>query len=407
MIGREIFDSRGYPTLECELVLQGGLRVLASVPSGRSKSSFESLELRDEKRLLGHGVNKAIEKLENDIAPLILGNEPDLIGTDLNLIELDGTENRANLGANTMLAASIAVCRAQALSVGFELYDFIAYLCDYNTVSIPFPMFNMINGGAHADTNFPIQEILLIPTSQQTFRAALESTIILSFYMKELLKERGFPLIVGDEGGFVADFKSAEDALDLVVQAANKTNEKFIIGLDVAANQLYDHKNQTYRWFGKQVSRNELIDIYDKLSDAYPISSIEDGLIETDVSGWRELMKRLGEKIQIIGDDIFSTKTHLIAESVRDKYANGAVIKPNQVGTVTEALQAAKFCKEHEIQVVASHRSGETNDPFIADFAIGVSASYLKAGGCNRGERLAKYNHLLRVEDALLLSLLE
>lgn len=406
VIGREIFDSRGFPTLECELALEGGLHVISSVPSGISKSSFEAVELRDKKRLCGLGVSSAIEKLETEIAPLLLGKEPDLIGTDLNLLELDGTDTKTKLGANTMLATSIAVCRAQALSTGFELYDFIAYVCDYNTVSIPFPMFNILNGGVHADTSFPIQELLVIPIGKKTFREALEATIVLSLELKAILNKKNVPVVIGQEGGFVVDFSDVKEAFGLILQAIKKVKEKFVLAIDVAATQLYNPSTKKYRWFKKELTASELINIYEHLVDTYPLCSIEDGLAETDWEGWKELTERLGSKIQIVGDDIFATQAHRVAEAFSNGIANAAVIKPNQVGTVTEALQAVKFCKENNIQVIASHRSGETNDPFIADLAVGVSASYLKAGGCNRGERLAKYNHLLRVEDSLLLSLL-
>jgi enolase len=407
VIGREIFDSRGYPTIECELILHGGFRVCASIPSGLSKSQYAAINVRDEKRFFGYGVSGAIETLEREIAPLLLGKEPDVIGTDLLLIDLDGTEHKSRLGANTMLAASIAVCKAQALATGFEIYDFIAYLCEYNTVSVPFPMFNIINGGLHADTSFPLQELLVLPMGKQTFREALEATILLSFEMRRLLKENGMPIIIGDEGGFVGDFTSIEQALDFVMEAINKTENQFVFGLDVAATQLYNSENNTYHMFGKKLASGELINFYEKLVTNYPIASLEDGLADSDWKGWQELTQRLGSKIQIVGDDIFATRAERIAQAVNDKIATATVIKPNQVGTVTETLQAVKFCKEHDIGVIASHRSGETNDPFIADLAVGVSASYIKAGGCARGERLAKYNHLLRIEDSLLLSLLD
>lgn len=406
VIGREIFDSRGNPTIECELVLEGEFHILDSVPAGISTSRFESEEVRDKARFFGMGVHAAIELLENKIAPLLVGKEPDLIGIDLAMLELDGSPTKSILGANTMLSVSMAVCRAQALSTGFELHDFIAYVCDYNTVSIPFPMFNIFQGGVHTHINFPIQELLAIPVGKKTFREALEVAIILTHTIQKLLIKKKKPIIIGGEGGFVVDFSDEREAFDILIEAIESIGESFALAIDVAASHIYNHHTQTYRWFSQELSRDELLTKYEELIDSYPICSIEDGLAESDWDGWKDFMNRLGDRILIVGDDLIATHTELIAEAVTDGIISGSIIKPNQVGTVTETLQAIKFCKENNIQIIASHRSGETNDSFIADLAVGVSASYIKAGGCHGGERFAKYNHLLRIEDSLFLSLM-
>ena len=407
VIGREIYDSRGHPTLECELVLDEGLHVIASVPSGMSKGPYAAAELRDKKRLMGLGVNKAIESLEDNIAPILIGHKPSVVELDLAMIEADGTENKSHLGANAMLAASIAVCRAQAAIDGVPLYDLIAYLCNYNSVSIPFPMFNVINGGAHSDSTLPIQELMIIPVDQRTFRSAIEESITTFHAIEKLLQKKGKQVGIGDEGGFSADFKAEYEALDVLSEALEQSQGKFVIALDLAANQLYDSKTKKYQWYKKKLSRDELIARYVDLVDKYPILSIEDGIDAADWDGWSLLMNTLGDTVQIVGDDLFATNVQRVALGVEDGLANAVVIKPNQVGTVTEALQAVKFAKDNGWNVIASHRSGETNDSFIVDLAVGISADYIKAGGCCRGERLSKYNQLLRIEDTLQRSLLE
>lgn len=411
VIGREIYDSRGLPTIECDLVLDNEVVVTASVPSGTSKGSFEAVELRDGgTRLLGQGVLKAIENLETIIAPALVGKEPDIVGMDLKMIEMDGTENKSNLGANAMLAASMAVCRAQALMNEMELYEFIAMVCDFEAVTLPFPMFNMINGGAHANNDLRIQEFMVIPIGAQSFRGSIEAGVTIYQHVKELLNEQGMSTGVGYEGGFVPHLDDDQEALDLLMEAVERSgidSGDVVFALDVAASQFYNKTKKMYDWKGQWVSSTDLIEVYKELAEHYPIYSIEDGLADTDLQGWKQLMDTLGEKVQLIGDDLFATHSERIVMGIENNLAHGAIIKPNQVGTVTETLQAVKLCKANDVAIIISHRSGETEDAFIADLAVGVSSGQIKAGGCSRGERMAKYNHLLRIEDGLTRNLLD
>lgn len=410
IIGREIYDSRGMPTLECELFLEEGYSVTSSVPSGTSKGQFEAKELRDAKRLGGHGVAVAIENLENIIAPALIGQEPEAITMDLHMIELDGTTDKSKLGANTILAASMCVFRAQSLIAGVEPYELAGHLCDFNSVSLPFPMFNVLNGGVHADNGLMIQEIMVIPVGAQSFRDSMEGGFVVNQELKQVLKEKKRSTLVGDEGGFAPVCTDEEEALDIMMlaieRAQQKTGLRYVLALDVAASQFYDYEKQTYRWHEQTKTTQELIDWYEKLANTYPLYSIEDGLADTDFDGWKELTRRLGEKILIIGDDLFATNQHRIVQGIEQGLATGVVIKPNQVGTVTETLQAIKLCKAYDLQAIVSHRSGETNDTFIVDLVVGCSVPYIKAGGFSRGERMAKYNQLMRIEDFLMFSLL-
>lgn len=412
VIGREIFDSRGIPTIECDLVFENDMYVSASVPSGKSKGHYEAVELRDGgTRLMGMGVSKAIENLETIIAPLIIGKEPDLVGTDLKMIELDGTENKSVLGANAMLAASMAVCRAQAIINEMELYEFIAYLCDFESVALPLPLFNIINGGMHANNQLAIQEFMIAPIGAPNFRASMEAAVQVYAALKQLLLEQGKSTAVGDEGGFACDFSDETEALDFIMEAieiAGSTNDiQMAIALDCAATEFYDSKSNVYLWKGQSIDASGLIDIYNQFIHAYPIFSIEDGLADTDIKGWQQLMTRFGDKLQIVGDDLFATNPERIVEGIEQNLATAAIIKPNQIGTITETLQAIKLCKNNEMNCIVSHRSGETDDTFIVDLAVGSSASQIKAGAPARGERTAKYNQLLRTEDTLAMMLME
>lgn len=412
IVAREIFDSRGMPTVECDMMLEEGIFVTASVPSGASKSDEEAMELRDGgKRLMGMGVTHAVDKIERVIAPHLIGVEPDLVSMDVLMLELDGTKNKAKLGANAILAVSMAVLKAQAASESLETHEMIAHICGFDSIALPLPMFNMIEGGAHAHNKLQIQEFLAIPVDVPSFRAAMESAIVLRHELEALLIKNDKLIAVGDEGGFAGDFKNDAEALDYLVDAMElvqkKTKGTFVLAVDVAASQFYDAKKKKYDFGGKAMSSDQMITYYEKLAKKYPLYSIEDGLSEHDWTGWKDMTESLMSKVQLVGDDIFATNPELIWKGIEQGVATAAIIKPNQIGTVTEALQAIKLCKEHDMNVIVSHRSGETNDPFIADLAVGVSAGHLKAGGLSRGERIAKYNHLLRIEDELVSSMLD
>ncbi len=404
---REIFNSRGMPTIACDITLENGARVCASVPTGTSRGEKEAVELRDGGvRLMGQGVLKAINVMETVIAPAIIGQEPNLIRMDELMRELDGTENKSKLGANTILAASIAICKAQAVVEQCEPYELIAGLCQYDMVSLPFPMFNVINGGLHASNDLQVQEFMIMPVGITTFHTAMEIGITFFHTLKKVLIQNGLSTAVGDEGGFAPDFQHENQALDCLMEAIEDVQGEhdatLMIALDVAASHFYNKKAEAYNWQGKLISADDLIAWYGQLVDQYPIYAIEDGLSEHDWSSWQKLMQSLGSRIQIVGDDIFVTDVDRIYDGIHDQVANAVLIKPNQVGTVTETLQAIKLVKEYNKNVIISHRSGETNDFFIADVAVGTSAGQIKAGGLSRGERLSKYNRLLQIEDQLL-----
>lgn len=412
IIAREIFDSRGMPTVECDMILEEGLTVTSSVPSGASKSSEEAIELRDGgKRLMGMGVSHAVDKIERVIAPHLIGREPDLVTMDVLMLELDGTENKAKLGANSILAVSMAILKAQAASESLEDYEMIAHICGFESIALPLPMFNMINGGVHAHNTLRFQEFLAVPIDMPSFRCAMESAVVLRHELEALLIKNDKLIAVGDEGGFAGDFKNDSEALDFLVDAIElaqkKTKGSFVLAIDVAASQFYDAKKKKYDFGGKAMSSDQMIAYYEKLAKKYSLYSIEDGLSEHDWDGWKNMTEALISKVQLVGDDIFATNPQLIWKGIEQGVATAAIIKPNQIGTITETLQAIKLCKEHDMNVVVSHRSGETNDPFIADLAVGTSSGHIKAGGLSRGERMAKYNHLLRIEDELALSLLD
>lgn len=411
IIGREIYDARGWPTVECEVMLEDGSFVTASVPTGISRGSREACDLRDGgQRLMGRGVQKAIENIENTIAPVLVGQEPDVISMDLTMLELDGTRDKSRLGGNAVLAVSIAVLRAQASLESIEPYELIAYLCDYNSVTLPFALFNMISGGAHANSNLQIQEIMAMPVGPQSFRECMEAAVTLHYTVGQLLAKDERMHGIGFEGAYISSFEDEREALDLLMSAIEKaekiTGSKFLIALDMAASQFYNRKTNVYEWHGNKMDSEDLIEYYEKLSKTYPLFSIEDGMSEFDFNGWAALTATLGENIQIIGDDLLVSNPETIAGAIEQGLVTGAIVKPNQVGTVTETLQAVKLCREHGLTAMVSHRSCETNDTFIVDLVVGTSAGYIKAGGPSRGEHVAKYNELLRIEDVLMFTLL-
>lgn len=410
IVGREIFDSRGLPTVSCEVVLDDGTLVEASVPSGASKGFCEAFELRDGgKRLHGLGVSKAIQNIDSLLAPQLVGKEPDLIEMDALMCSLDGTPEKTNLGANAILAVSMALARAQAVVEEMELFELLASLHGADSVSLPFPMLNVINGGAHANNGFPLQELLLVPVGAQNFRTSLECALTVFQELKhELLRQKKL-VGIGDEGGYVSDFSSVEEAFDIVVTVLQKTGleDLFVLAMDVAADQLYNQNTQDYRWVGTQKkSTQELVAWYQKMVKTYPIFSIEDGFAQRDKEGWEALSSSLSSTVQIVGDDIFCTRIENIYEAVQNETANAAIIKLNQIGTVSETLQTIAYCQKNGINPIISHRSGETNDSFIADLAVATSSGQIKAGGGCRGERMAKYNRLLFIEDMLTLGIL-
>lgn len=408
LIGREIYDSRAMPTIECDLVLEDDTILCASVPNGASCGTYEAHVLHDEgQRFQGKSVERAVDVIEKKIAPLLIGQLPELVGMDAQLLELDGTHDKSNLGANTMLAVSMAVCRAQAWIEDLEPYELMACLSDFETISIPMPLFNVVNGGVHGSKGLAVQEYLMVPVGAPDFRTALEAGIIFAQAVRSLLQKKGQLVGYGDEGGASAVFADDDEAVDLLMEVIENTTDQLdgitpMIAIDAAAGMWYDVNTSRYHWRGKRVDIEDLISWYEQLAARCPLYSIEDGAHYDDWRGWQLLHGRLGMKVNLIGDDIFATQANRVWLAKEHGLKLGTVLKPNQVGTVTEALQTAKLCKDLDLITVASHRSGETNDDFIAEFAAGISATHIKAGAPFHGERLAKYLRLLTIEDTLL-----
>jgi enolase len=405
---REIFDSRGHPTIECELVLDDTISVLASVPSGASRGAHEAHEKRDGgDRLEGLGVEAAIKVIETIIAPEVVGKEPNVFQVDAQMLQLDGTEHKEHLGANSILAVSIATLKAQALCEELEVYELIAHCVEAEGVALPYPMVNVINGGAHADNNLQMQEFMVVPLAAPNYHDGFLMTVEIFYYLRHIIKQQEKQFVLGDEGGLGCMFEDDQEALDTICQAIEMAglNGHVKIALDVAASELYDPNTKTYQWEDNICSADDMIQYYQKLVEAYPIYSLEDPLDQDDWQNWVKLMETVGQTVQIVGDDLFATNVERIAYGIQMQVAHAAVIKPNQIGTITETLQALQLCKEYGLNTVVSHRSGETEDTFIADLAVGASAGQFKGGGPTR-ERVAKYNRLLRIEDNLLRSLL-
>lgn len=401
----EVIDSRGNPTVECEVVLENGIRAHAMVPSGASTGEREALELRDnEKRFHGKGVQKAVSNINNIIAKHLIGKDVSKQeDIDNIMLKLDGTEFKTNLGANAILAVSLAVARANAESKHKPLYKTLG-----KGTTLPMPMMNVINGGAHADSNVDFQEYMIVPVGAKTFAEAMQFASETFVELKKIIKSLGYSTGVGDEGGFAPDFKDNEQPLQIIVQAITnagyRPKQDIAIALDVAASEFYNKDTKLYELNKSKAgkfSTDEMIAWYTQLIDKYPIISIEDPLSENDWKGWAKITKKLGKKIQLVGDDVFVTNPKILKEGIEKGVANAILIKLNQIGTLTETLQTIKLAKDNGYNTIISHRSGETEDTFIADLAVAVDAGQIKAGSISRTDRVAKYNQLIRIERDL------
>ncbi|OGW40966.1 MAG: phosphopyruvate hydratase [Nitrospirae bacterium RBG_13_39_12] len=402
IIAREIIDSRGNPTIEVDVFLDSGVMGRASIASGSSTGKKEALELRDGgNRFNGKGVQNAIKNVHKEIAPKLIGlNSENQAHIDNFLIELDGTENKSRLGANAILGVSMALCKATAIETGIPLYRYIGG-CNAN--QLPVPMMNILNGGAHADNNLAIQEFMLVPAGLNNFANALRAGVEVFHTLKGILKKKGFNTSVGDEGGFAPNLPSNKEAITLILQAIELSgyvpNKDIYIALDVAASEFYE--NGLYVFEGKKVTSDDMISYYEELISDFRLISIEDGLSENDWNGWKIMTGRLGKKTQLVGDDIFVTNTKIIKKGIEERIANSVLIKLNQIGTLTETLDAIDISKKAGYTAIISHRSGETEDTAIADLSVAYNTGFIKTGSLARGERIAKYNRLLRIEEEL------
>ncbi|KYP80417.1 phosphopyruvate hydratase [Ferroacidibacillus organovorans] len=402
---REVLDSRGNPTVEVEVLLESGERGRAIVPSGASTGAHEAVELRDgdATRYLGKGVAQAVANVEEVIAPEIAGMDAtDQIGVDRMLIELDGTENKGKLGANAILGVSLAVARAAATALELPLYS---YLGGVNAKTLPVPMMNILNGGKHADNTVDIQEFMVMPIGAPTFKEGLRMGAEIFHHLKNVLRKKGLATSVGDEGGFAPNLASSEEALQVILEAITaagyRPGDDVRLALDVASTEMF--KDGVYHFEGEGVTRNtdEMIRYYEHLVNNYPIQSIEDGLSEDDWNGFAALTKHLGQRVQLVGDDLFVTNTKRLARGIEQRIANSILVKVNQIGTLTETLDAIEMAKRAGYTAIISHRSGESEDSTIADIAVATNAGQIKTGAPSRTDRVAKYNQLLRIEDAL------
>ncbi|MDP3702478.1 MAG: phosphopyruvate hydratase [Hylemonella sp.] len=405
IVGREVLDSRGNPTVECDVLLESGTMGRAAVPSGASTGSREAIELRDgdKSRYLGKGVLKAVEHINTEISESVLGlDASEQAFLDKTLIDLDGTENKSRLGANAMLAVSMAVARAAAEEAGLPLYR---YFGGMNAVQMPVPMMNVINGGAHANNNLDLQEFMILPIGAPNFREALRYGAEVFHALKSILHDKGMPTSVGDEGGFAPSVANHEAAILLILEAIDKAGytagEQIALGLDCAASEFYKDGKYHLEGEGLALSATEWTDMLATWCDKYPIISIEDGMAEGDWDGWKILTDRLGKKVQIVGDDLFVTNTKILKEGIDKGIANSILIKINQIGTLSETFAAIEMAKRAGYTAVISHRSGETEDSTIADIAVGTNAGQIKTGSLSRSDRMAKYNQLLRIEEDL------
>ena len=407
--GREILDSRGNPTVEVDVYLEDGTIGRACVPSGASTGENEALELRDkdDKRYSGKGVEKAVENINTHISEELIGlsalNQREI---DSLMLELDGTENKAKLGANAILGVSLAVSRAAASFLGQPLYR---YLGGVNAHMLPVPMANIINGGAHADNNVDFQEFMIMPISAESFKEALRMMTEVFHSLKTILKNKGYSTAVGDEGGFAPNLKSNEEAIQVIIEAIEKAKykpgEDFYLAMDVASSELYNKEKNKYilkKSTKEELTADQMISLYADLVSKYPILSIEDGMAENDWDGWKKLTKAMETKnVQLVGDDLFVTNTALLQKGIEEETANSILIKVNQIGTLTETLEAIELAKLYGYTAVISHRSGETEDTTIADISVAMNAGQIKTGSLSRTDRIAKYNQLLRIEEEL------
>ena len=408
VLGREILDSRGNPTVEVEVYLEDGTVGRAAVPSGASTGIYEACELRDgdKSRYLGKGVLTAVKNVNTEIAECLVGmNVLDQTAIDKALIELDGTPNKTKLGANAILGASLACAKAAAESLGTSLYNYIG---GANAKVLPVPMMNILNGGAHATNNVEIQEFMIMPVGACCFREALRMCAEVFHQLKKTLKENGTPAAgVGDEGGYAPNLKKDEDALKVIVQAIEeagyKPGEDFKIAIDAASSEWWDEEQKLYIQpkSGKKLTQQQLVNMWKKFADNYPIISLEDGMAETDWEGWAMLTKAIGDRVQLVGDDLFVTNVERLATGIEKKVGNAILIKVNQIGTLTETLDAIQMANRAGYTAIVSHRSGETEDATIADIAVAVNAGQIKTGAPSRTDRVAKYNQLLRIEEEL------
>ena len=405
IVGREILDSRGNPTVECDVLLESGVMGRAAVPSGASTGSREAVELRDgdKSRYLGKGVLKAVEHINTEIAEAVLGlDASEQAFLDRTLIDLDGTDNKSRLGANALLAVSMAVARAAAEESGLPLYR---YFGGMGGMQLPVPMMNVINGGAHANNSLDIQEFMIIPVGAPTFREAVRYGAEVFHALKKILHDRGISTAVGDEGGFAPSVDSHEAAIQLILEAIDKAGfvagEQIALGLDCAASEFYKDGKYVIAGEGLTLSAEEWTSMLANWVEKYPIISIEDGMAEGDWDGWKHLTERLGKNVQLVGDDLYVTNTKIFKEGIDKNIANSILIKINQIGTLTETFAAIEMAKRAGYTAVISHRSGETEDSTIADIAVGTNAGQIKTGSLSRSDRTAKYNQLLRIEEDL------
>ena len=405
IVGREILDSRGNPTVECDVLLESGVMGRAAVPSGASTGSREAIELRDgdPNRYGGKGVLTAVENINHDITQAVIGlDASEQAFLDHTMIELDRTDNKARIGANAILAVSMAVARAAAEEAGLPLYR---YFGGMGRMQMPVPMMNVINGGAHANNNLDLQELMIIPVGAPTFREAVRYGAEVFHALKKIMSDKGMSIAVGDEGGFAPNVPGHEAAIQMILDAIDKAGftagEQIMLGLDCAASEFYRDGKYHLKGEGLELDAAQWTDMLSTWADKYPIISIEDGMAEGDWDGWKHLTDRMGKKVQLVGDDLFVTNTKILQEGIDKGVANSILIKINQIGTLTETFDAIEMAKRAGYTSVISHRSGETEDTIIADIAVGTNAGQIKTGSLSRSDRLAKYNQLLRIEEDL------